>query len=295
MEKLGRRGFLGIGISAAMAGKAMAQSAGDTLSTVRLGNKRVTRLIAGGNPIGGYSHLTKRMSDLMSNWFTVERTTEYALRCERAGINTWQCHYEPKVRDALLAARERGCKIQWICLTSDKEDSLKEVLALKPIAVCHHGGVTDNLFRNNQQEKIRDFVKRVHDAGVIAGVSSHNPDNIARVEDADWENEFYMTCFYRVSRTPDDIKAITNDRVLGELYLESDPAKMTARIRQVKKTCLAFKILAAGRLCNSKATVEQAFRFAYSNIKPVDAAIVGFYPVLSDEISEDAGFARKYA
>jgi hypothetical protein len=295
MKKLDRREFLELGVAAAAAAALPAAPAGPALPVVPLGNKQVTRLIAGGNPIGGYSHSTPRLSQLMVQWFTPERTTEYALRCEQNGINTWQSHYDAKVRDALTAARERGCKIQWICLTADKQENLKEVLGLKPIAVSHHGNVTDDFFRAGEQEKIHDFVKRVHDAGVIAGVSSHNPDNIARIEDAGWENDFYMTCFYRVSRTPEDIKAVTNDRVLGELYLESDPLRMTARIRQVKKTCLAFKILAAGRLCNNKKSIEQAFRFAYSNIKPADACIVGLYPVFSDEIEEDASLARKFA
>jgi hypothetical protein len=267
-----------------------------TLPVIKLGTKTVTRLVAGANPIGGYGHSTKRLSELMSSYFTLDRTIEYVLHCEQEGITTWESHYDRKVHDALVGARKRGSKIQWICLTSDKEAALlKDVLSLKPIAVVHHGGVTDSLFLAGQQQKIHDFVKKIHDAGVMAGVSTHNPDNLARVEDSAWENEFYMTCFYRVTRTPQEIKAMLNDAVLGELYLQSDPAKMTERVRQVRKPCLGFKILAAGRLCNSKNSVEQAFRFAYRNIKPTDGAIVGFYPVFSDEIREDADLARKYA
>lgn len=70
---------------------------------------------------------------------------------------------------------------------------------------------------------------------------------------------------------------------------------MTARVRQVKRPCLAFKILAAGRLCKDKQSVEKAFAFAYANIKPTDAVIVGLFPIFNDEIKEDAALARKYA
>jgi len=299
-----RRTFLKqiVGGGAALAGSSMLRSAGraaqvaagKVLPTVKLGDKKITRLVAGYNPIGGYSHSTKKLAEHMLHYFTVERTTEFLLHCEQEGITTWQADPTPKVRDALRAAWARGSKIQWICLSSDRHP-LKDALALKPIAIVHHGGVTDNLFHTGKQEKAHDFVKKVHDAGVLAGVSTHNPDHLARVEDADWENDLYMTCFYNVSRTAEEIRKMVGDQALGELFLESDPRKMTERSRQVKKPCLAFKILAAGRLCWNKLSVESAFAFAYANIKPSDAAIVGMYPVFSDEVREDADLARKYS
>jgi len=275
------------------AGGAAGTAPEKALPTVRLGDKKVTRLIAGYNPIGGFSHSTKKLAEHMLDYFTVERTTDFILHCEKEGITTWQADHTPKVRDALRAAWERGSKIQWLCLTSG--DVPKELIDLKPIAIVHHGGVTDSMFQTGKQEKVHDFVKKVHDAGVLAGVSTHNPDHLARVEDADWENDLYMTCFYNVTRRAEEIRKMVGDIVLGELFLESDPRKMTERIRQIKKPCLGFKILAAGRLCWNKLSVERAFAFAYTGIKPTDAAIVGMYPVFSDEVREDADLARKYS
>ncbi len=255
----------------------------------------VTRLVAGYNPIGGHSHSTRKLAQHMRSYFTVGRTADFLLHCEEEGINTWQGDYTEEVRDALRAARDRGSKMQWICLTSERHANLKEALALKPIAVVHHGGVTDRMFHDGEPEKAHDFVKKVHDAGVLAGISTHNPDHLAKVEDAGWENEFYMTCFYNITRPVEEIQKRVGDRVVGELYLASDPLKMTERIRQVKRPCLAFKILAAGRLCKNKVSVERAFAYAYANIKSTDAVIVGMYPVFSDEVQEDADLARKYA
>jgi len=50
---------------------------------------------------------------------------------------------------------------------------------------------------------------------------------------------------------------------------------------------LVYKLLAAGRKCGSPGEIRQAFEFAYQNIKPIDAAIVGMYPRYSDQISEN--------
>jgi len=290
-------GGLAVAGSSALRGSARAAGAapGKALPTIQLGDKKVTRLIAGYNPIGGFSHTTKKLAEHMLDYFTVERTTQFLLHCEEEGITTWQADPHEKVRDALHAVWERGSKIQWICLTSERHGDLKEAFALKPIAIVHHGGVTDSMFQTGKQSQVHDFVKKVHDAGFMAGVSTHNPDFLARVEDAGWENDLYMTCFYRISRTDEEIRKMVGDGVVGELYLESDPKRMTERIRQVKKPCLGFKILAAGRLCWNKPSIEQAFAFAFANIKPTDGVIVGMYPVFSDEVREDADFARKYA
>jgi hypothetical protein len=266
-----------------------------TLPTVRLGDRSITRLVAGYNPIGGHSHSTRKLAQHMRAYFTVERTRDFLLHCEEEGISTWQGDYTEKVRDALRAARERGSRMQYICLTSERHDNLKEALELKPIAVVHHGGVTDRMFHDGEPEKVHDFVKKVHDAGVLAGVSTHNPEHLAKVEAAGWENEFYMACVYNITRPVEEVERRLGDRVVGELYLASDPRKMTDRIRQVSKPCLAFKILAAGRLCNNKASVEKAFAYAYTRIKSTDAVIVGMYPVFSDEVQEDADLARKCA
>ncbi len=68
---------------------------------------------------------------------------------------------------------------------------------------------------------------------------------------------------------------------------------MTRVIRQTRKTCLAFKILAAGRLADPAEAREKAFRFAFENIKAQDAVIVGMYPRFKDEVRENADMVRR--
>jgi len=64
-------------------------------------------------------------------------------------------------------------------------------------------------------------------------------------------------------------------------------------IRQASKPCLGFKILAAGRRCESSQQVHEAFDYAFKNIKPTDGLIVGMFPQLSDHIEENVRFARE--
>src|SRR5437588_6375873 len=58
------------------------------LPTIQLGKHAVTRLIIGGNPIYGYSHFNKLLSQHQVAWHTPERVAALLQRCEQAGINT---------------------------------------------------------------------------------------------------------------------------------------------------------------------------------------------------------------
>jgi hypothetical protein len=57
-------------------------------------------------------------------------------------------------------------------------------------------------------------------------------------------------------------------------------------MRQTKKPCFAFKVLAAGRIGGK--SVEQAFRTAFESLKPIDGIFVGMWPYEKDEIRENA-------
>ncbi|MFN7998575.1 MAG: hypothetical protein U0Q18_33440 [Bryobacteraceae bacterium] len=291
-------GALGGAAVPALHGAAVNELGSKALPTVQFGQNRITRLIMGGNPINGYSHSVQKISDLMREYFTVQRTIDILLHAEEEGITTFQSSYSEKVRAALTGARERGAQIQWICLAHAGEDGVfQNILDLKPIGIAHHGNRTDTYFQNGKPEIVRDFVKKVKDLGIFAGVSTHCPKHLAMIEDSGWENDFYMTCLYYLTRTQEELKLIYGDRLVEgeEPFVRGDPERMMEHIRQTRKPCLAFKLLGAGRNCTSAARVEQCFASTYAGIKPIDAAIVGMYPVLADEVRVNADFARKYS
>jgi len=133
----------------------------------------------------------------------------------------------------------------------------------------------------------------VRDSGVLVGLSTHNPLVVEEVESRGWDIDFFMTCVYRITRTEQEIVNLLGQRPLGEVYLPQDPPRMFRAIRQSRKPCLAFKILAAGRLTDSPESIERAFRTAFENIKPTDAVIVGMYPRYSDQVRENVERVRR--
>jgi len=303
-----RRDFLAGAAALAAAGAAAAgdepkagpkaELAGQPLPTIQLGKHRISRLVVGSNPLLGYSYLGHHTDQHMREYFTAERTVEFLLRCEREGITCHQSASPQRQAPILKAAREKGSKMSLILLHSGRAAIKGDAALVQPIAMVHHGGATDRCFRENRSGEVRDYVKAVHDAGLLAGVSAHNPDCIKRIADEGWEVDFFMTCFYYLTRRDapackEEIAALPTLDIAYPFY-KNDPAVMTAVVRQVKQPCLGFKILAAGRRCESQPGVREAFRYAFANIKPTDGVIVGMYPRFFDEVRANAQYAREF-
>lgn len=287
-----RRQFIQLSAGIAAAGVPLAAAA--PLPTARLGKYEVSRLIIGSNPFYGYSHASRALDQHMREWGTPDHICAALQEAERNGINTFQTNGGDRAITDIRLYRERGGKLQVIALIKERPDDA--VKNLRPIAVSHHGEATDMLFRQERMDEVREFTKRVRQAGVLVGVSTHKPEVIEYIEERGWDVDFYMGCAYNRTRTPDEIRQLLGQLPLppNELYLEKDPERMFAVMRQTRKSCLAFKILAAGRVAGSPESLDAAFRSTFAAIKSKDCVIVGIYRQFKEEIEEDAQRVRTY-
>ena len=307
-RRVRRREFLSqMGMAAAVSSVTVAASESraepsktvSQLPTITLGSHQVTRLIAGWNPIGGYSYLGPHMDRHMKEYYTVDRTVSFLRDCAKAGINSHQFSLRESTPAVLRTMREAGADMSFFGLHSGRDEVQQVIAETQPFALVHHGGVTDGLFRENKSQQVHDYVKEVHDRGLLAGVSAHNPDCIRRIADEAWEVDFFMCCFYFLTRPHDSstpgAKKTPETLQIAYPFYRDDPAVMTEVMRQVSQPCLGFKILGAGRRCANQDMVRDAFQFAFENIKPSDGVIVGMYPRFFDEISVNVTYAREFS
>lgn len=275
-----------------------ANPADPMLPTIRLGKHQVTRLIIGGNPIYGYSHFNRILSQYQTQWHTPERVVELVRHAEAKGINTWQNSYAERTLSDLDRYRESGGKMNWLCLGKPDWDQnpqrIDDAAKRKPIGIAPHGSLAERLHKQNRLSVLTDLLKRIRDQGVLVGLSAHNPELIALSEEKGWDVDYYMCCLYYLTRPREEFqKLLGGEMPLGEVYLQSDPPKMFKVIQAARKPCLAYKVLAAGRRIESQSQVRDSFETAFKNIKPTDAVIVGMYLQLGDQVAENAALVRQ--
>ena len=281
-----RRAFLQ---SAALA--AAAQPAPDgaepQVPKMKFGGVEISRLVAGCNPFYGFSHFNVVLSAVMRDYYTQERVCEVLRQCTRFGINAYNFVALGRAQQDFERFQADGGRMHLI--VQGIGDPTPVHKALKPLAIYHHGEYTDRAFLSGRMDTVRDWCKQARDLGVRVGVGSHQPEALATVEDEGWDVDFYAGCVYNRTRTPEQWKRVLNNEALetpGEVYLRSDPPRMYRFMRQTKKPCFAFKIMAAGRIDDRGA--EQAFRTAFESIKPTDGVFIGLFPRVKDEVRENA-------
>ena len=161
------------------------------------------------------------------------------------------------------------------------------------IAIYNHGTYTDKCWNAGNMDPVLATIEAIKSHGLPAGVGTHVPEVIEYAEEHGWPTDFYMGCFYNISRGTEASPATDPDAYDRDMFPADDPAKMTAVLRQVAKPCLGFKILAAGRNCATPADTRAAFEFALENLKPTDAVVVGMFPKHSNQVAENAAIVRE--
>jgi len=274
-----------------LASAAAAMPGNPAIPTVKLGPHTVSRLIVGGNPISGHSHVSAALSQEMIDYFTAANVKRLLADCERAGINTWQSRGDRHIMRLLHEYRLEGGRIQWIAQTAseyaDIARNIREIAAYRPIGIYHHGTATDRFWAAGKIEQARELLKVIRDTGVLVGLGTHIPEVVDYAESKGWDLDFYMTCLYNLSRPRVEIEKLAGGKVEGEYFHHPDREKMLQRVRQTSKPCLIFKVYGASRLCGSRQQMKEALELVFRYAKPTDCVVIGMFPKYKDQVREN--------
>jgi hypothetical protein len=232
-----RRDFLKAAVAATLAtatGQAVAAEplpVEKRMPQLRIGKYSISRLICGNNPFGGGSHLSTFVNKEMKGYYTPEQLRKTLRRCEEVGIDTWQSgnSYLGFYRQYL----DEGGKLQFLTIEAGSPDVIDKLAKGGCIGIAHHGEVTDHLFKAGQLDQVNEYLKRIRDAGLLVGVSTHMPAVVDAIESKGWDLDYYMTCVYERHRSEADLKKLLGDVPLppGEVYLRGDQNELAWRSR----------------------------------------------------------------
>ena len=288
-----RRHFMKAGATLAAAMKGAA-AAGQP-PRMKFGGVEISRLVLGCNPFYGFSHFNNIYGQMMKDFYTPEKVVEVMLRAQEFGINAFnyvELGRGPEDWKRFVAA---GGRMHLIPQVTAGVDAARMVKELKPIGLQRQGEVVDKAWKENDMKSVQEWCKQVRQLGVLVGVGTHKAEVIEYVEEKGWDVDFYAGCVYNRTRTPEEWRKVLGGELVEggtDIYLQSDPPRMYKVMRQTRKPCFAFKILAAGRLMTD-GEAEQAFRTAFRSLKPIDGVYVGMCPRIKDEVRQNADLVTR--
>jgi len=241
----------------------------------------ISRVVLGVNPFYGFAHYNNNFANSMREWYTPDRVCAVMHQCIRFGINAFNYVHLDRGPEDWARFQAEGGQMHLIIQVTAGVDAEMLVKTLKPLALQRQGEVVDTAWQTGQMETVKEWCKKARDSGVLVGVGTHIPEVIAKIEEENWDVDFYSGCVYNRRRTAEEWKQALHGEIMempGDIYMQSDPVRMYRVMRQSRKPCFAFKILAAGRV--PERGIEQAFRTAFESIKPTDGVTSGCSPSL---------------
>lgn len=255
-----------------------------------IGDVSISRVICGGNLIGGYAHSRDLIyvSSLLKQYFTDEKIIETMEICEEVGVNTINAG-----TSSLPVLKkywdERGGKIQWLaqCMASsdDLTGDVKKAIDAGATGAYLIGNAADKWERAGRVDLIGKVVDFIKQNGVIAGVGGHNLETVMACEKAALPVDFYMkthhSTMYWSKRKPDQTKDVIDNYAIDN-YWDKYPEQTVEYMKKVEKPWIAYKVLAAGAVLPS-----DGFKFALEN--GADFMCVGMFDF---QVREDVIIAK---
>ncbi len=255
----------------------------------KIGNVEISRLICGGNLIGGYAHSRDLIyvSPLLKHYFTDAKIMETWAICEQHGINA--CTIESSNPEAIKLfgryRKERGGKMKWLAQTVPEADSIEKVVdeaaQNEAAAIYLIGNMGDRWTFDNRMDLIDKFITSVKKTGLPAGVAGHAIDTCIAVESSGIDVDFYFKTLhstdYWSKRRPNQTRRVIENGARDN-YWAMTPELTIEFMKEVKKPWIAYKVLAAGAI-----HPRDGFKYGFEN--GADFVCVGMFDW---QVAEDA-------
>jgi hypothetical protein len=254
----------------------------------KIGGQEFSRLMLGGNLIGGWSHSRELayVSTLARRYNTDAKIRETLELGESQGItaiNTWVMQDNAQ----LFNHWKCGGKMKWFAqVRLDPDGGFSQIRkAIDEGAAGIHltGDAAESLLAQGEFDKVGETIRLIKANKRIAGVAAHDLRVIVECENAKLDVDFYQKTFhshdYFSAPPPEEKDAVG----LHDNSWCNNPQAVIDFMATVKKPWIAFKILAAGAI-----QPRMAFPYAFNN--GADFLLVGMFDW---QIEEDAKLARR--
>ena len=260
------------------------------LSKGKIGKHEISRLIAGGNLIGGWSHARDLIyaDTLFKAYNTEQKVYETLILAEQAGINTINIGFPS---NPLLAKYKKmtGSKIKVITQVgpklnnnelskvgphTDKKlffENIDKAIDFGVDIIQVQGNWCDWLVRDSKIEVIHEMMEHIRQQGYTAGLGAHSVESLIACADRGIVPDYYMKTMHhdqywsahprenRVTFEVDDKNHLDHNRFHNNMFCLF-PEKVIDFVNKTTVPVMGFKVLAAGAI-----EPKDGFKWAFDN------------------------------
>ena len=238
----------------------------------------LSRLVLGGNLIGGWAHSRDLMyvSSLFRAYNTEKKIFETLILAERAGINAINIGFA--TNETMLKYKNiTGSKIKVISQVHPDMDNndyfvnIDKAIDFGVDIIQVQGNWCDWLVRDNRIDVVEKMIDRIRSQGYTAGLASHTIDALIACDEQGIIPDYYMKAMHhdqywsahpRENRIPfevDGTKYLDHNKFHDNIFCLF-PDRTVEFVKRAKVPVMGFKILAAGAI-----SPEDGFNWAFKN------------------------------
>jgi len=271
----------------------------------KLGNLKVSRIIAGHNLVGFQAHSRDLIyvSQLLQAYFTDDKILDTWQKCEEYGINASFLRIENHMMQMAKRYRdERKGKMQWIAQIvineQDQSHDIEQAMELGANAAYIRGLEGDRFWKAGRPDIIAKAIEKIRSYKIPVALASHEIDTLIWSEKQKFDVDFYVKTFnnaqYWSAEKPvkptSDWKPSDKELAQSEFgtathdnIWETKPHATAEFFAKLKKPFVAYKVLAAGAIWP-----RDGFKYAFDN--GADFICVGMYDF---QLAEDVSIVKE--
>jgi hypothetical protein len=265
----------------------------------KIKNHEISRLIMGGNLIGGWAHSRDLLyvPSLFKAYNTEKKVYDTLILGEEAGINTINIGFPS---NELIARYKKmtGSKLKVITQVApnmDKNDYFEFINKAVDFGVDIiqvQGNWCDWLVRDKKTEVIGKMIEKIRSHGITAGLGAHTVDSLIACEQNGIIPDYYMQTMHhdkywsahprenRVAFEVDGEKSPDHNKFHDNLFCLF-PDRTVEFVNRTRVPVMGFKVLAAGAI-----EPADGFQWAFNN--GADFICVGMFDF---QLVEDVNIA----
>jgi len=251
----------------------------------KLGDIELSRLIMGGNLIGGWSHARDLIytDKLVKAYHTDEKVMMTMQLAEKCGINAILTH--PMLSRVINKYwHETGGKMKFISDGGVSKESIEKSVEGGACSVYVQGGVADSLTFEGKYDEIIKYLELIRSYGKPAGIGAHRIETIRGCVERGIKPDYWVKTLHHHnywSAAVDLERRTTVDKGYKDNVFDFSPQETIDFMNHLEEPWIGFKILAAGAI-----QPKDGFQYAFNN--GADFICVGMYDF---QVVEDCNIA----